>query len=255
MNRKSWALLALFCASPVIALERTPAGQAFEVASVKPADAKDQRTSIEIQPGGRFEATATLKALIGFAYDVQDRDIRGGSGWIDSIAYEIDARMGSAVEPPAIVTVRGMLRSLLEDRFHLSTHRESREEAVYRLLLAKGGAKLKEASSPGPPRLSNGRGRIGGQAADTGMLARMLSGRVGRVVIDRTGLKGRYDFELTWVPAPGERDDGAIAGEVADPDGASLYTALQQQLGLRLQATRDPVETLVIDRAGKPDAN
>jgi uncharacterized protein (TIGR03435 family) len=83
----------------------------------------------------------------------------------------------------------------------------------------------------------------------------MLSGRAGRVVVDKTGLKGSYDFELTWVPATGERDDGPVAGDVADPDGATLFTALQEQLGLRLQPARGPVETLVIDHAEKPDTN
>lgn len=239
----------------VVTFAQTPPRRAFEVASVKPADTADLRTSIEIHPGGRFEAVATLKALIGFAFDVQDHDIRSGPAWIDSRAYRIDATMGSRVQQPSEPVLREMLESLLARRFRLSVHRETREEAVYELLPAKGGARLKAAASSGPPHLSNGRGRIAGQAASTGMLARMLAGRVGRVVIDKTALQGTYDFELTWVPAPGERDDGAIAGALGDPDGPTLFTALQEQLGLRLQPARDAVEVLAIDRAEKPDAN
>ena len=229
--------------------------RSFEVASVKPANTDDQRTSIQIEPGGRFVASATLKALIGFAYDVQDHDILGGPGWIDSDLYRIDAKIGITLPQPAEPALREMLQSLLADRFKLSIHRESRDEAVYELVPVKAGARLKKAATPGPPSLSNGRGRIGGKAADTEMLARMLSGRVGRVVINKTGLKGSYDFDLNWVPVPGERDDGAIAGKLADPEGPTLFTALQEQLGLRLQSARGPVETLVIDRAQKPDAN
>jgi uncharacterized protein (TIGR03435 family) len=148
-----------------------------------------------------------------------------------------------------------MLRSLVEERFHVSTRRESREESIYELLVAKDGPKLTAAAAPGPPRLSNGRGRIGGRSIDTGILAKMLSGRLGRAVIDKTGIAGKFDVDLSWTPAPGERDDGEIAGQLANPDGPALFTALQEQLGLRLQPGKGPVSTLVIEHAEKPDAN
>jgi len=148
-----------------------------------------------------------------------------------------------------------LLQSLLADRFKLSVHRETREESVYELLPLKSGSKLKAAVAPGPPRLHNGRGQLSGQSADTGMLARMLSGRLGRVVIDKTGLTGSYDFELTWMPAPGERDDGAIAGSISDPEGPALFTGLQEQLGLHLRSAKGPVQHLVIDRVEKSDPN
>jgi uncharacterized protein (TIGR03435 family) len=227
----------------------------FDVASLKPSDTSDPRASIEVEPGGRFAASATLKALIGFAYDVQDRDIVGGTGWMDSRLYQIDARMSGAGQSPTTDDLRERLQSLLEDRFRLSVRRGRRAESVYELLVAKGGARLKESSAPGPPHLSNGRGKISGQSAETGVLARMVAGRLGRAVIDKTGLKGAYDFELHWAPVPGERDDGAVAGSPADPEAATIFTALQEQLGLRLRSARGQVEILVIVHAESPDAN
>jgi len=148
-----------------------------------------------------------------------------------------------------------MVRALVEDRFHVSARRENREQSIYELLVTQDGPKLKAAAAPGPPRLSNGRGRIGGRSIDTGILAKMLSGRLGRAVIDKTGVTGKFDIDLIWTPAPGERDDGEIAGSLANPDGPALFTVLQEQLGLHLQSGKGPVGTLVIEHAEKPGAN
>jgi uncharacterized protein (TIGR03435 family) len=209
--------------------------------------------SMDVQPGGRVIASATLKALIGFGYEVQDRNISGGPGWIDATAWRIEAKSNTV--PLTESQLRAMVRSLVEDRFHVSARLESREEPIYELLVAKDGPKLTAAAAPGAPRLSNGRGRIGGRSIDTGILTKMLSGRVGRAVIDKTGVAGKFDVNLSWTPAPGERDDGEIAGALANPDGPTLFTALQEQLGLRLQSGKGPVSTLTIERAEKPDAN
>jgi uncharacterized protein (TIGR03435 family) len=221
--------------------------------TVRPAETNDLRMSMDVQPSGRVIASATLKALIGFGYEVQDRNISGGPGWIDATAWRIEAT--SNIAPLSESQLRAMVSSLVEDRFHVSARRESREESIYELLVTKEGAKLKTAAAPGPPRLSNGRGRIGARSIDTGILAKMLAGRLGRAVIDKTGLTGKFDVDLTWTPAPGERDDGEIAGQLANPDGPTLFTALQEQLGLHLQSGKGPVTTLVIERAEKPGAN
>ncbi len=184
---------------------------------------------------------------------MQDRNISGGPGWLDATAWRIEATSNTA--PLTEPQLRAMVRSLVEDRFHVSARRENREESIYELLVAKEGPKLREAAAPGPPRLSNGRGRIGGHSIDTGILAKMLSGRLGRAVVDKTGLTGKFDVDLTWTPAPGERDDGELAGALPNPDGPTLFTALQEQLGLRLQSGKGPVSILLIERAEKPDAN
>src|SRR5207253_2160519 len=115
----------------------------------------DLRASIGIQPGGRFIATATLRALIGFAYDLRPNGLSGGPSWIDSIAYHIEAKADGTIQPPVLPKIQGMLQSLLTDRFKLAIHRESREEPVYELLVAKGGSKLKQNPQNLPPRLGN----------------------------------------------------------------------------------------------------
>jgi bla regulator protein BlaR1 len=237
-----------------IAFAQAQSARAFDVATVKPVEPDDPRTSIEIQ-GDRLIASATLKALIGFAWDVQDRDITAGPGWIGSIVYHVEGKSETLLQQNALPQTRQMLQSLLADRFSLAIHRQTRDEPVYHLLLARGGAKLKPSSENLAPRLGNGRGRIGGTAANTGMLARMLSGRLGRPVIDKTGLNGNYDFALRWNPAPGEVGDGPEDGPAADPGGPSIFSALQEQLGLKLESGRGPVEALVIDHVEKPDAN
>lgn len=237
-----------------IAFAQDQSARAFDVATVKPVQPDDPRTSIEIQ-GDRLIASATLKALIGFAWDVQDRDIAAGPGWIGSIVYHVEGKSESLLQPNALPQIRQMMQSLLADRFRLATHRQTRDEPVYALLPARGGTKLKPSAENLPPRLGNGRGRISGTAANTEILARMLSGRLGRPVVDETGLTGNYDFALMWTPAPGEMGDGPDDGPAADPGGPSIFSALQEQLGLRLESGRGPVEGLVVDHVEKPDAN
>lgn len=247
-------LLAGSLAPRWIAFAQDQSTRAFDVATVKPVEPDDPRTSIEIH-GDRLIASATMKALIGFAWDVQDRDIAAGPSWIGSIVYHVEGKSESLLQQNALPQIRQMLQSLLADRFKLAIHRQTREEPVYELLVSRGGDKLKPSTENQPPRLGNGRGRISGAAADTGMLARMLSGRLGRPVLDKTGLTGNYDFTLTWTPAPGEAGDGTEDGPAADPGGPSIFSALQEQFGLKLESAKGPVEILVVDHVEKPDAN
>lgn len=237
-----------------IAFAQDQSTRAFDVATVKPVEPDDPRTSIEVH-GDRLVASATLKALIGFAWDVQDRDIAAGPSWIGSIVYHVEGKSESLLQQNALPQIRKMLQSLLTDRFKLAIHRQTRDEPVYEMLLAKGGGNLRPSAENAPPPLGNGRGRISGTAANTGILARMLSGRLGRPVLDKTGLTGNYDFALTWTPAPGEMGDAPEDGPAADPGGPSIFSAVQEQLGLKLESGRGPVEGLVIDHVEKPDAN
>jgi uncharacterized protein (TIGR03435 family) len=118
-------------------------------------------------------------------------------------------------------------------------------------LIAKGGSKLKPSAPDLPPNLNNGRGHLSGKSAPIGDLAKMLAGRVNRVVVDKTGLSGNYDFELNWTPGPGENSDGPADNR----DAPTLFTALQEQMGLRLQPARGPVDILGIAHAEKPESN
>jgi uncharacterized protein (TIGR03435 family) len=239
----------------------------FEVASIKPGNSDDPSSGFFLQPGGRLTGSnVTLKRLISYAYDVRDHQIARGPSWIDSDMYTVEARPDSAFtlppgplppgppSPAQSAPIRMMMRSLLADRFNLSFHRESRELPVFDLALAKGGSKLKSAAArQGLPDglLHGGRGEVEGIAVPMWVVTFLLTQEVGRSVIDKTGLTGHYDFELKWTPETARR----VESPDALPELPSLFTALQEQLGLRLESSKGPVDVLVIDRAEKPDAN
>jgi uncharacterized protein (TIGR03435 family) len=184
----------------------------------------------------------------------------GGPKWLDSGAFNIDAKVGDSVTIPAGeaggALFRSMLRSLLVERFSLAFHREPRLETVYRLVIAKGGPKLKATEAPkdGPRGLRKGQGRITGMAASMPMLASRLAQQLERPVTDDTGLNGEYDFVVDYAP-------DSVSTTTDQPDAAddlsrpSIFTAVQEQLGLRLESTKGTVEVLVIDHAEKPSAN
>jgi uncharacterized protein (TIGR03435 family) len=233
----------------------------FEAASLKPGDPYDTHRGVQFLPGGKIRATnATLKMLIMTAWNVRDFQVSGGPGWRDSERYSIEAEPGHpiSVDGPnssGAAEVRQMLQSLLSDRFKLSMHRETKEMPMYALVLAKDGPKLREnplGVGPGSSAGGNGKGQFNAKQVPIGALAPFLANQLGRMVENRTELKGVYDFTLTYMPEP-------VAGPgtpaPADSDLPSIFTALQEQLGLKLDPIRGPVETLVIDHAEKPDAN
>ena len=249
---------------------------AFEVASIRPNtnSAAQGQGLAGPQPGGRFIAIgATLRGLVSGAYD--GMQTVGGPGWIDSARFDINARASSDVLPD---DMRGMLRSLLADRFKLVVHTETRELPVYVLSTARSdrklGPKLRESDAactkdarnfvpagPGGPTAC-GDFRMGARSLlARGMFmpafAQVLRGRVGRPVLNRTGLDAAYDLELEWSSGLGlqQAPAGAAGASELTPDGLSLFTAVQEQLGLRLQADRGPVDVIVIDSAEQPTEN
>ena len=238
--------------------------QAFEVASIKPGDPDSQMFRIGSMPGGKFSAiNASLKLLIQTAYDVRSHQISGGPNWIDSAKFDIDAKPDSAAPIPAGPAggpqIRSMLQSLLEERFKLKLHRELRAESTYELVLTRGGPKLQVATDSLKQErrgLRMGRGQFTGTAAPISILVNQLSQQLGRSVVDKTGLTGLYDFDLKWTPESGEFQFGpADAGSPPDPAGPSIFTAIQEQLGLKLESTKSPVDVLVIDSAERPSEN
>ena len=257
------ALLAL----TIAAFAQQPGRTAFEVASVKPGDPNERRVSLFIQPGGKLSTTnASLQMLIGFAYDVRDHQISGGPTWLDAAKFNIEAKAPSDARippgPDGAAELRLMLQSLLAERFKLVVHRETREQQVYNLAVDKAGLKMKEATNVGPGQPQGlrmtGRGDVTGTAAPVPLLINFLSQQLGRSVVDKTGLTGKYDFMLKWAPDPGTAA-GPRAGDDAAPpvdaSGPSIFTAVQDELGLKLQSAKGPVEILVIDGPEKPDAN
>lgn len=254
----------------------------FEVASIKPSAPDARGTSLQLQPPDGLRVTnAPLRMLIIFAYNIRDFQLSGGPAWIGTERYDILAKAERAPgfenipDDPRKMTdeqrtakqeqMRERVRALLAERFQLVIHRETKEAPVYALVVAKGGSKLQavQESADGPVGLRMGRGQLTGMAAPMPQLANLLSTQLGRPVVDKTELKGKYDFKIEWTPDPsqgGEKPGQLPPGVEApppptDPDGPSIFTAIQEQLGLRLESQKGPVETIVIDRVEKPSGN
>jgi uncharacterized protein (TIGR03435 family) len=239
-----------------------PKFETFEVATIKPMDpnAKAGRY-ITMQGNNHFiEKAYTLKLLIAAAYDLNPRTISGGPGWIESDHYDIVAVTPGEIRPTHDEQM-SMLRSLLADRFKLTFHREEKVFSIYELAVAKNGPKLKPSTAPAddPPALISTvypqRIVMPARNATMSDFARLMQRAIlDRPVVDKTGLTGRYDFDLEWAP-----DETQFGGEVpaAAPEAPSppLFTAIQEQLGLRLEATKGPVAALVVDKAERPSEN
>jgi uncharacterized protein (TIGR03435 family) len=236
---------------------------AFEVATIKPAAPDARGSFIRIMPGGALQVTnMPLRMLLTFAYDVRDFQVSGGPGWVGSERYDINAKS----EPSAgAQTVSDDPRKMTDDQRktagQLAIHHETKEAPIYALVVAKNGPKLQESQEgAGPSLMGRARGQFEGKGALMEMLANVLSMQVGRPVVDKTGLTGKYDFKLEWTPDPGQGPGplgipGPDAPPPTDPNGPSLFAAVQEQLGLRLESTKGPVETIVIDRVEKPSEN
>jgi len=236
-----------------------PAGPLeFDVASVKPSNPHSTNGTVVSACGGRLHVVnATLKDLIETAYDVRSFQIEGGPKWEDATKYDVDATpgappQGATVPPTGWTNVRFEVQALLKDRFQLQLHRETRTAPIYSLAIAKGGIKLSATHSP-QKGINAGQGTMRGEAASMMQLAYKLSRLLQRPVVNNTGLEGNYDFKLEWTPDLGP---SAPDGQPVDTSGGpSIFSALQEQLGLRLEATKGPVEVLVIDHVDKPSEN
>jgi uncharacterized protein (TIGR03435 family) len=236
--------------------------QSFEVASIKrsaPASGDRQFTGVGTPGGGRLNTFgASLRMLITFAYNVKDYQISGGPGWANSEIYDIVAKADANAATPQL---KVMLQTLLKERFKLMLRHETKDAPIYQLVVAKGGSKIKEDTTSARVTMGiTGRGHAIGQKASIAMLVQTLGTLTGRPVVDKTGLASTYSFKMDWTPDPGEGGPPSMAGvaEVApppDPNGPSLFTALQEQLGLKLESAKGPVESLVIESAEKPSEN
>ena len=222
---------------------------AFDAASVKPAP--PDRGSVmyyRTPPGGRVSVSnATLNQLIQNVYRVRNFQVTGGPSWMATKGWDIEAMPGSNATPAITPEQRDeMFKTMLADRFRLVLHRETKELPVYDLVVAKGGSKLRPSGDEPGFGMTN-TGSITFKKTTVPTFANVLSGVLGRKVIDKTGLEGNFDVDLHWTPD--ERAD-------AQPDdGPSVFTAIQEQLGLRLESSKGPVEVLVIDRVERPSEN
>jgi bla regulator protein blaR1 len=291
-----------------IVIAQEPSSRVEYVASVK------RNTTggglIRILPGNISVTGMPVRILIRLAFgQLQDFQLVGGPGWTNSDRFDIEAKLEGTGPPPGPQFVQDLLRAVLEDRFTLKTHKETREVPIFALVLARADGRLGPNLTPssddcvtmmtargrgrggpppdgrgaapidgrgGPPRVGGpgpvnfdgpiqcgqrlggfGRIRAGGNTME--QLANLLSGTAQRVVIDKTGLTGYYDLALTYTPTPDQLPQGPLPPGAQpppiDPDGPPLFTAIQEQLGLKLQDQRGPVDVVVIDSIDPPTEN
>jgi len=268
---------------------------AFEVASVRPNRSQDPGGHLGIPAGRFTATNVTTKELIKFAYNgkqsgfsLRDDQVSGGPSWINSDRFDIDAKEEDSIVKglkkltydQALDQIRSMVQSLLEDRFRLNVSHATRELPVYVLVVAKSGPRLTQSTvtplgppgsnPPGSapqkgPLLGVKAGQITGVGMRVGPLAEVLSRQPelgGRMVLDQTGLKDTYDFTLHWTPenlttVPNGPDGSQPPANTRSPDSSapSIFTAIQEQLGLRLESTKGPVDVLVIDHVEEPSPN
>jgi uncharacterized protein (TIGR03435 family) len=252
----------------------------FDVVSVKPNKSDNNGMRIMFNPDGYSATNVSPKLLIQVAYGIREDLISGGPSWAESARYNFDAKVAGpdvdALKKLNPEQRRSMLQPALADRFKLKVHSETKQLPVFELVIAKSGSKLKEATPDatyangikGPDGVGRagmmrmGRGQLTGQGVSIATLVNLLSQQLHQTVIDKTGLTGKYDLELTWTPDQGSEPmfkgtDGSPqrADAAQDASGPSVFTAIQEQLGLKLQSTKGPVETLVIDHIEMPSEN
>ncbi len=228
-----------------VARAQTPAtGRVeFEIVSVKPGDPADPSSSARSTPGTLEMRNTTLNNLIRSAYRLNEFQLEGGPGWADSAKFTIEAKLPAGGPRDRIPE---MLQSLLADRFKLKAHRVTKTHSVYELVVAKGGPKLERADNE-PTRSSQGPRQIKGWGMPVSSLAAMLISEVGAPVIDKTGLEGKYNFILEFASFAGTpRENETLP---------TVFTVLQEKLGLKLEPAKGPVEILVIDSVERPSAN
>jgi uncharacterized protein (TIGR03435 family) len=242
-------------------LAQRPPFDAFEVATIKVTDESVPGRYMVMKSDHHLtEHAYSLKGLIAAAYDLNAKTISGEPGWANSEHWDIEAVTPGDVRPTHDEQMK-MLRALLTERFKLTFHREKKEFSTYALELAKGGPKLKaSADANAPPTVGPGvvypqKIVLPGRNATVGELASLLQRAIlDRPVVDQTGLTGRYDFDLDWAP-----DDSQFGGDAPKPTDSTpslpLFEAMQQQLGLRLEATRGAVDALVVDGVERPSEN
>jgi len=222
---------------------------AFEAASIKANTSAGGVSSIRMTAGRVAMENGSLKKVMLNAYGIpDDREYRiDGPDWLTSEHFNIDATFPA---DSAAAQVRQMIQTLLAGRFKLALHKETRQLPMYSLVVAKGGPKI-QAVDAGESRTSGRAGHFEATKITMQKLADLIAKQAGRPVTDATGLQGVFDFTLEWNPQADLRVDTADAAAAGDNQGPSIFTAIQEQLGLRLESGRGPVEVLVVDRMEK----
>lgn len=220
---------------------------AFEVVSIH-RNVRGGEARTDMTPGRLTMNNASLRTLIRTGYDIQNFQFAGGPSWLDSDTYDISAITSDHAEVSRD-QYRALVRTLLADRFQLKVHWETRQGDVYALVIAKNGPQLKLSTDASKePELNTNisahLGRMDAINAPVFYLSTVLSNKLSHPVIDKTGLAGKYDWTLVWDPDP-----------TPDSTEPSVFTAVQEQLGLKLNPEKGPVQTLVIDSVARPSEN
>jgi uncharacterized protein (TIGR03435 family) len=247
-------LASLFATALVYAQSPANARPEFGIASVKPVPLPPPSGGGPwTVDHGRFIAqTGYVRGVIGWAYDILASQVRGGPDWLDREPYDFEAK---ADNPNADENqIRAMIQTLLADRFKLAVHRQTQEAQVYTLVVGKNGSKMQEAKEGSKNYINwTGMGQVAFTECNMLGLINVLSGMLASPVLDKTGLEGLYNFKLEFTdprfPPP---KGGSQLSLESRPD---IFTAVQEQLGLRLESTKGPVEFLVIDHVERPSGN
>ncbi len=262
--------LAIFFFAPAIAQQKptVPDPPPYDIISIHPHNAIDDNISFMSRPGNFAASNCTLKQLVSEAYGIREDLITGLPGWADTARFDVTAKV-SDFDPAAFKDLtRGqresMLLPMLADRFHLKAHTEIKTLSVFNLVVTKDGPKFKQNPPPpvdpdNPKKAQEGRGNtminnddLTATAIPLSSFAETLARQLNKTVIDETGLVGDYDFKLKWSP---EEDRNAATDNGTTEHAPDLFTALQEQLGLKLEPTKGPVPTLVVDHAEQPTPN
>jgi uncharacterized protein (TIGR03435 family) len=279
LKRAAQAVILIAVAGALAAQDPRPT---FEVASIKPGDPSSGGSMYGSKGPGQFNTeNLVVKTMIAIAYDIKDFQIQGGPSWMSSEKYTINARgnmTGTQEERRKQQTL--MVQSLLEERFQLKFHRETKEMPIYALTIAKGGPKLTAADcvkfddmhrpeppAPGQPRPRycgnmgitggpNGNSKFNGIGITPERLAAWLSNVTSRVVLDKTGLTQPFDAQFEYAQnRPMTQTSSTENASIPVDAGPSIFTVLQEKLGLKLEGEKGPVEMMVIDRLEKPTEN
>lgn len=258
--------------APATATETLNTIPQLDVISIKPNNSGSLNSRSNFTASSFISTNLPIHMLLREAFQLNDDQILGEPTWTTSDRFDIDAKVAGP-DVPGLKSLsfdqrRSMLQQILTDRFQLTFHRDTRELPVYNLVVAKGGIKFQETKTEilgpgrGSGRFTVGRGKIITQGGSIKSFLSFLSQQTSRTIVDKTGLTGNYDFTLTWTPddgAAGSRSSDAAEAGAPPPtladSGPSLFTAIQEQLGLKLESGKGPVPVLVIDRLERPAEN
>jgi bla regulator protein blaR1 len=238
-----------------------PAARTFEAASIKPSRADRLGGGLNLYPNRIRIVNSSLKFCVQTAWNLQDFQVSGGTGWIGTDRYDIDA---VAASPFQKGEYRTMLQALLVERFGLAIHRETQDKVGFAIVIGRSGPKLPPPTEDPDimfSRTSSGDTTLKAKSTTLKQLAEALSSTLGAPVADRTGIEGQFDLSLQWTPDPESQPRTLKSGAPAPPPsadaipGPSLFTALQQKLGLKLERQKIPVEVMAIDHATRPSEN